>query len=231
MKSTSPRRETPVIKTLRAISPIVILAVLIVIFRASLNLPVSEFYQWLEVFKESPYSIPIVILAFIIGSFLAVPQWALFVGVVTVFGPVLGGFIAWGATLTSASTNFIVGRWIGYKRLDRYIKPDGRVSLFIQRLKKDGFLASFIVRFIPTGPFVIVNMLAGASGLQYLPFVMGTALGIIPKIIIIALLTQGLISDADSLVVTVVFMIAAIFIAVMTVWLRRRYGKLESETE
>lgn len=232
MKTTPPRRETSAFKTsafktLRAVSPIIILAVLIVIVRSFLNLPVSEFYQWFEAFKESPYSIAIVVLTFIVGSFLAVPQWALYVGMVTVFGPVLGGFTAWGATLTSASTNFFIGRLIGYNRLGRFIKADGRVASFMQRLKKDGFMASFVVRFIPTGPFIIVNMLAGASGLQFLSFVLGTALGIIPKIIIIALLTQGLISEADSLAVTVVFMMAAIFIALMTVWLRRRYGKLE----
>ena len=227
MKFLSSFQTSALYRTLLALSPIVFLVALILLARASFDLPVSEFYQWFEGFKESSYAIPIVILTFIAGSFLALPQWALFVGVITVFGPLVGGPIAWGATLVSASLNFIVGRWAGHSRLRRFIKTDGRVDMFMKRLKKDGFMASFVVRFVPTGPFIFVNMLAGASGLRFLAFFMGTALGIIPKIAIVALLAQGLIAETDRLAVTVFFMIAAIGVALAILWLKRRYSRLE----
>ncbi|MEP6343210.1 MAG: VTT domain-containing protein [Maricaulaceae bacterium] len=201
-----------------------ILVFLILLARASLNLPVSELYQWVETFRQSPYIISIVILTFIVGSFLALPQWALFVAVMTVFTPVIGVPLAWVATLISASVNFSVGRWIGRKRLSRFVKANGGIDRLLQRLKKDGFMASFIIRFIPTGPFIFVNMFAGASGLKFFSFFLGTALGVLPKITIVALLTQGLISNTDRIGVTIFSMLAAISLVMVTLWLRHRYS-------
>ena len=216
-----------VYKALLALSPIMLLIVIILIARAFFTVPITEFGQWFEAFRQSPYVIPIMIVTFIVGSFLALPQWTLFVGVMTVFTPVVGVPLAWAATLCAASVNFSVGRWLGRERLSRFIKPDGRIDRSMQRLKKDGFMASFIIRFIPTGPFVFVNMLAGASGLRFFSFLLGTALGIMPKIIIVALLTQGLISNTDRIGVTAFSVVAAIILVLMILWLRRRYNTIE----
>ena len=227
MKFMPSLRKMPIRKTLFALGPIVILVLLILFARASYNLPVSEFHQWFDSFRQTPYIIPIVIFTFTVGSFLALPQWALFVGVMTVFTPMIGVPLAWCSTLIAASVNFSVGRWVGRVRLSRFIKANGRIDKFLQRLKKDGFMASFIIRFIPTGPFVFVNMLAGASGLKFFSFLLGTALGIMPKIAIVALLTQGLISNTDRMVVTVLSMLAAISLVMVTLWLRHRYSGIQ----
>lgn len=206
---------------LLSFAPFIILIMLLILLREAFNLPVSEFDIWFEIFRQSEFVIPIIITSFIAGSFIGLPQWALFVGVIAVFGPVQGGLLAWVSTVISASVNFAFGRWFGRKYLERTVKAKGRAAQFMVQLRENGFYASFAVRFIPTGPFIVVNALAGASGLRYRPFIGGTSLGIIPKILVVALLAQGLLREENRIGATLFFISIACFI-VIAVWVLRR---------
>ena len=46
--------------------------------------------------------------------------------------------------------------------------------------------ASLIVRLVPSAPFIVVNMAAGVTPMRVWHFVAGTALGIVPKIVLTA---------------------------------------------
>lgn len=204
-----------------AFLPILILLLVLWIAKEAFGLPVTEFHLWFESFQNSPYIIPIVFATFLAGSFLSLPQWALFAAMVAVFGPIQGGLLSWAATLLSASVNFAVGKGLGYSRLKTHIQSDGRIDRFLVKLKENGFLACFIVRFVPTGPFIFVNMLAGGSGIRFLSFISGTALGIIPKILIIVLLGQGVIAQENRWIVMILSILAACLV-VGFIWMMRR---------
>jgi uncharacterized membrane protein YdjX (TVP38/TMEM64 family) len=51
---------------------------------------------------------------------------------------------------------------------------------------RNGFTASLIVRLVPSAPFIVVNMAAGVTPMRFRDFVLGTGLGIIPKIALTA---------------------------------------------
>ena len=51
---------------------------------------------------------------------------------------------------------------------------------------RNGFLASLIVRLVPSAPFIVVNMAAGVTPMRVLDFTLGTAVGIVPKIVLTA---------------------------------------------
>jgi uncharacterized membrane protein YdjX (TVP38/TMEM64 family) len=51
---------------------------------------------------------------------------------------------------------------------------------------RNGFLASLLVRLVPSAPFIVVNMAAGVTPMRTIDFAAGTALGIIPKIALTA---------------------------------------------
>ena len=83
-------------------------------------------------------------------------------------------------------------------------------------VQKNGFTTSFAIRFVPTGPFVLVNMAAGVARIKFISFLCGTGLGIIPKIAIVALVAQGVLSSTDSWKITVIFLgLAGLFILAM----------------
>lgn len=198
--------------TLLNMWPLILAVIILLFLRESFSLPVSEFDSWFASIRDSQWAIPIVMASFVAGSFFCVPQWALFAGVIAVFGPVNGAILSWSSSLVSGSINFIIGRLFGQRQLNKAIKSGGRAAQFVQGLQRNGFLASFAVRFIPTGPYIFVNALAGAAGMRYLAFICGTGLGIVPKILVVAFLAQGFLGEEDRLGATLFFIGAACLI-------------------
>ena len=51
---------------------------------------------------------------------------------------------------------------------------------------KNGFMASLIIRLVPAAPFIVVNMAAGTARVRRADYALGTAIGILPKILLTA---------------------------------------------
>ena len=56
----------------------------------------------------------------------------------------------------------------------------------MRMIGKNGFMASLIVRLVPSAPFIVVNMAAGVTPMKLRDFAAGTAIGIVPKIALTA---------------------------------------------
>jgi uncharacterized membrane protein YdjX (TVP38/TMEM64 family) len=155
------------------------------------------------------------VLLFIVTSFLAAPQFVLFAAAVVAFGPWLGCAYAMIGTIVAAWIHFIIGRLGGAKLVERYGgNTINRLSRFIGR---NDFLASLIVRSVPTAPAVIVNMAFGASQATFWRYTAGVIVGSIPKILIVALLGQSVLSAMGggiALAVGGVITVVAIWISV-----------------
>jgi len=94
-------------------------------------------------------------------------------------------------TVVSAWIHFVIGRLGGAELVRRYGGDTiNRLSRFIGR---NDFLASLIVRSVPTAPAVVVNMAFGASQANFWRYTAGVIVGSIPKILIVALLGQSVL--------------------------------------
>ena len=155
-------------------------------------LGVDELELWLEGLRNSPWALPAVILIFIITGFIAAPLFLLAGACVLAFGPWVGFLYAMIGTIVSSWPQFYLGRLGGAGLLKRYGGNKlNRLSRFIGR---NDFLASMIVRNVPTAPAIVVNMAFGASHAKFWRFLAGVALGSIPKVAIVALLGQSVTS-------------------------------------
>ena len=140
--------------------------------------------QWLEEAARGPWGLPVAVIAFAILAFLGVPQIVLIAATVVAFGPWVGSLYSWIGTLVSSLIGFWLGRWFG-GRLLRDVGGEG-LNRFMRLIGENGFLASLIVRQVPMAPFIVVNMAAGVTPMRHREFAAGTALGIIPKIVLTA---------------------------------------------
>ncbi|MAP93546.1 MAG: hypothetical protein CMK07_01230 [Ponticaulis sp.] len=139
--------------------------------------------------RTSPFGLLIVIGIYCGAAFLGAPQFGLIGATVLAFGPTLGFGYAWIATLASSSMAFWLGRVFGFSMVRKY---GGDSVLRLSRfMGKNDFLASAIVRNVPTAPAIVVNMAFGASEARFLRFLSGTAIGIVPKTLLIALFGQA----------------------------------------
>ena len=209
------------VRALAVLGVMFAVVILLIIFgRDMLALPESEFHRFFEHIRQSGLGLPLTILTFTAAAFLGVPQWALIAGVIVAFGPMTGSAYAWTATMVSASVDFWLGRWVGAERLRAY--GGDLVNRIISVVRKNGFATSFAVRFVPTGPFVLVNMAAGVSHMKFPSFFAGTALGIIPKIAVVGLVGQGMISGAEGKTVMLGFVALAVLLVGLMILARKR---------
>jgi uncharacterized membrane protein YdjX (TVP38/TMEM64 family) len=138
---------------------------------------------WLTA-AHGPWALPVAIGAFALLAFVGTPQIVLIAAAVVAFGPWTGAVYSWIGTLVSALVGFQIGRAAGARTLDRFSGP--AVKRFMTLVGENGFMASLVVRLVPSAPFIVVNMAAGVTPMRARDFAAGTALGIVPKIALTA---------------------------------------------
>ncbi len=154
--------------------------------------------QWLHLNEEgalaeimnraanSPWAIVAVISVYFLLALSGFPQILLIAATVIAFGPRDGAFYAWIATMVSATFTFGLGHLLGGGWVRRF--GGERVQNTIGFLGRHGVLASGLVRVVPSAPFIVVNATAGAAHIPIWKFWLGSGVGIIPKILLVAAL-------------------------------------------
>jgi phospholipase D1/2 len=128
---------------------------------------------------------PLAVLAiFVVSSVLLFPVTVLIAATAAAFGPWLGFAYAVAGSLISALVSFGIGALIGRQALTDVLGP--RLNRISRSVRKRGVLAVAVVRLVPIAPFGVVNLVAGASHIRSLDFVLGTALGMLPGIFVLA---------------------------------------------
>lgn len=168
-------------------------------------------------FSGTPLAIGVAIVVFLIGSILLIPQWLLIGASVAAFGLVEGTSIAWLATMVATTLHVLTAR--AFESRIRPLLSGERGERIRTMLRRNSVEAGFLVRLVPTGPAVLVNVAAGLFRVSRSGFLMGTAIGIVPKIILTGVVTSELMSSAQAqqvslgliffaLVLVVVFFVA-----------------------
>jgi uncharacterized membrane protein YdjX (TVP38/TMEM64 family) len=126
---------------------------------------------------------------FTLLAFVGAPQVVLIAATVAVFGPSEGMVLSWVATMISACVGFGLGRIGGAKAVSGLL--GGRGAGALRFIGSNGFLASLLIRLVPSGPFILVNLALGAARIRTSWFVGGTGVGILPKIALVAFGAHG----------------------------------------
>jgi uncharacterized membrane protein YdjX (TVP38/TMEM64 family) len=190
--------------------------------------------SWMAGAAGGPWALPVAVGAFAGLAFLGVPQIALIAAAVVVFGPWYGMLYSWIGTMVSALVGFGLGRTFGAGLIRDYA-GDG-VRRFMLLVGRNGFMASLIVRLVPSAPFIVVNMAAGVTPMSLVAFTGGTAIGIVPKIALTAFAGHSVISamrGGGLQYVLILVGVAAAWLAsglVARAWLKRREAAAEEES-
>lgn len=187
--SVSPRRFDP--RTLwsagLSLAILTVAALLLAFGQRLFGLDRTAVDGFLAAVQESPWAFPAVAVLFSALALTGFPQALLFAGTAAVFGAPLGALYGWGATMVSSALTFGLGRTFGARWVRRM--SGERAQAIIRVMQNRGLLASMIVRWTPSAPFIVVNAACGSSGMAYWKFAVGTGIGVIPKILLIAFFT------------------------------------------
>jgi uncharacterized membrane protein YdjX (TVP38/TMEM64 family) len=137
-----------------------------------------------------PFAWMAVLGVYIVGGFLLVPITLLIVGTAATFGFVWGPVYAAIGTLASAVLSYSLGAWLGRAAVRRLL--GGRLLKVRNAVARRGTISIAAIRMVPVAPFTVVNLTAGATNIGFVPFVVGTVLGMAPGFIILSALGQSL---------------------------------------
>jgi uncharacterized membrane protein YdjX (TVP38/TMEM64 family) len=184
----------------------------------------TELGQWIDIntitrsietLRNYPFSVPLLIVGFIIGSILMVPVTMLIIGSVIVFGPWLGALYALIGAVVGAITTYLLGSIMGRDALKGL--AGGRINRLSQKLGRHGLMTVTFVRIVPVAPFTIINLIAGASHIRLRDFAMGTVLGLVPGITGIAILTDRIQATMDNPDTTTILLLVLVIVLVLSI--------------
>ncbi|MBC7792519.1 MAG: VTT domain-containing protein [Clostridia bacterium] len=131
--------------------------------------------------REEPWAWAAAVLAYVAAGLLSFPLILLVLQSGLVFGAERGIPIAYAGAMLSSATTFSIGRLIGRGFVGKITGK--RLRVVMSRLRDSGVLAITMVRILPIAPFSIINIVAGASGVGFSRFMVGTLVGMSPSII------------------------------------------------
>jgi uncharacterized membrane protein YdjX (TVP38/TMEM64 family)/phosphatidylserine/phosphatidylglycerophosphate/cardiolipin synthase-like enzyme len=142
--------------------------------------------RWFADIAAAPAAPVIVLAVFLVGGLLVFPVTLLIVATAATFGPWLGFAYAAAGAAASAILTYGVGVLIGREALESVLGP--RLNRIRRAITRHGVLAVATVRMVPVAPFTVVNLAAGASRIPFIDYVLGTALGMTPGLILMSAL-------------------------------------------
>lgn len=151
---------------------------------------------WAGNIQDHPLSFPMVMGVYVAGGFLMVPV-TLLVGVTAmVFDPVTGTFYALSGCLVNALITFLAGAGLG-KQMVRKVAGK-KLNHISRQMARQGILTVALIRNIPVAPFSLVNLIAGASHIRLRDYLLGTAAGMLPGILVITIFADRLLKTLQD---------------------------------
>jgi uncharacterized membrane protein YdjX (TVP38/TMEM64 family) len=156
----------------------------------------GQLEAWMSGFRTGPWGVFVAVAVFTVSAFLGVPQFLLIAACVVAFGPWFGFLYSWIATVVSAGATYWMGRGPTARALERF---GGRTTERLKRfVGKNAFSASFMIRNVPSAPFIVVNMAFGATRADFWGFLAGCALGVLPKTVLVAFFGGAVVSAVSG---------------------------------
>jgi uncharacterized membrane protein YdjX (TVP38/TMEM64 family) len=179
--------------------------------------------RWLGA-ASGPWALPAAVGAFALLAFIGVPQFVLIAAAVVAFGAWTGFAYSWIGTMVSSLVGFYLGRFAGAKALSSLSGES--MQRFMGLVGRNGFLASLIVRLVPSAPFIVVNMAAGVTPMRVFDFAAGTAVGIVPKIALTAFAGNSIVQALKGGGMRhIAWLVAIVAVWIAIGWFARRWLK------
>ena len=148
-----------------------------------------------QALRASPVA-PLALMGiYVIAGLIAMPLTLLIGATVIAFGAWPGALYAFAGALVNGTLIYAIGRFAGRDLVNDWLAKRGgsKIGALNHQLERRGLLAIALIRLMPL-PYSLVNVIAGASRIRFIDFLLGTALGLLP---VIGLLT-GLAVEFDE---------------------------------
>lgn len=175
-----------------------------------------------EPLKFSPLAPVVIVACFLLGGLVVFPVTVLIAVTALLFDPFYGFINSTLGSLASAMALYLIGSLIGRDSIRRIAGRN--INRISRAIAKRGIITMVVLRIIPVAPFSIINLVAGASSIRFIDYVIGTLIGMTPGILIITLFTDSLkdfFINPDIQNILILAGIAALSVVVL--WMLRKH--------
>lgn len=201
-----------------------LLAVLVALVLLWRFTPLREFatpdavVHFFRSYRHHPLALAIVTLIYVAGGLLGFPLTVMIVATTAAFGLWTGVFYASVGSMISAAVGYGAGRLMGAARLEHFL--GARARKIKEGVRGHGIAAVTTIRILPVAPFSVVNVVAGALSVKFRDYMIGTALGLAPGFIVLAVAGRRV----SSFMAHPTLQGGAMLAAVLAIWLVLSYG-------
>ncbi|OXI78312.1 hypothetical protein CFB40_36165 [Burkholderia sp. AU31652] len=143
---------------------------------------VASLAHALATLAQRPAAPALLLAGYVVAATFAVPITLLITATGLVFGAWPGVAYAAVGTMAAAAANYGIGRWLGRDAVRRL--AGARANRLSEHIGRRGVLAMAVLRLLPIAPFTVVNLVAGASHIGLRDYLVGTAIGMLPGLVL-----------------------------------------------
>jgi phospholipase D1/2 len=137
--------------------------------------------DWARLARGTWWAPLAVIAAYIVAALVLFPRPLVTLATVIAFGTWLGIAYALAGVLSAALVTYWAGRFLKRSTVRRF--AGDTIEKAAKPLREHGIVAVFAANMVPTPPFAVQNMIAGALRIPLAHFLAGTALSLVPPVL------------------------------------------------
>lgn len=148
--------------------------------------------QWVLSLRGQSGITLVVVGGFLLAGLVRAPLSLAVLATAALLGPWLGFVHSLLGVMSSAALLFWLGRALGRARVRRL--AGWKVNRVHRALARHGIIAILLLRLMPVAGFSVINLVAGASGVGFRDFALGTIIGVAPGILAMSVLGDRLLA-------------------------------------
>lgn len=172
--------------------------------------------DWLH---QSDYNqLPAMFLLSILFSIIPIVPYTVFAGVMGAkYGVFIGSFVNWVGSVGAAFFFFVSVRYFFFDPFRNFIRRYEKVETFDEMIGRNGFIAVLFGRLLPMIPTPVVNLYSGLSSITFRQYMLATAIGQIPNVVIYAYLGNQLFTSIQAAALGV-FLYASFLLVILSLY-------------
>ncbi|OIT24868.1 PREDICTED: uncharacterized protein LOC109216118 [Nicotiana attenuata] len=148
------------------------------LYKEQINAFLNQFSGFIEGYGASGYALFIAVYAGL--EILAIPAIPLTMSAGLLFGSITGTIIVSISGTVAASVAFLIARYFARERILKLVEGNKKFLAIDKAIGENGFKVVTLLRLSPLLPFSLGNYLYGLTSVKFVPYVLGSWLGMLP---------------------------------------------------
>ncbi|WCJ34830.1 SNARE associated Golgi protein family [Euphorbia peplus] len=148
------------------------------VYRDQINGFLTQFSGFIEGYGPAGYALFVAVYAGL--EILAIPAIPLTMSAGLLFGSLIGTIIVSISGTVAASVAFLIARYFARDRILKLVEGNKKFLAIDKAIGENGFRVVTLLRLSPLLPFSLGNYLYGLTSVKFVPYVLGSWLGMLP---------------------------------------------------